>query len=90
MAAGNTVVIKVSKETSLTALLMGELIKEAGLPPGVVNILTGPGKGLGDHMVQHPLVDKVMFHVGSGALLISVLLQYLQTVLLEIDLQLQP
>jgi aldehyde dehydrogenase (NAD+) len=59
LAAGNTVVIKVSKETSLTALLMGDLITAAGLPPGVVNILTGPGKSLGDAMVEHPDVDKV-------------------------------
>jgi len=59
LAAGNTVVIKVSKETSLTALLVGDLIAAAGLPPGVVNILTGPGKSLGDAMVQHPMVDKV-------------------------------
>jgi acyl-CoA reductase-like NAD-dependent aldehyde dehydrogenase len=50
---------QVSKETSLTALLMGDLIAAAGLPPGVVNILTGPGKSLGDAMVQHPLADKV-------------------------------
>eukprot|EP00878_Enallax_costatus_P017641 GHUV01018535.1.p1 GENE.GHUV01018535.1~~GHUV01018535.1.p1 ORF type:complete len:415 (+),score=145.76 GHUV01018535.1:996-2240(+) len=70
LAAGNTVVIKVSKETNLTALLMGDILKEAGLPPGVVNILTGPGSSLGDHMVQHPLVDKVTFtgstSVGRG------------------------
>lgn len=59
LAAGNTVVIKVSKETTLTGLLMGDLIKQAGLPPGVVNILTGPGSSLGDAMVQHPDVDKV-------------------------------
>jgi aldehyde dehydrogenase (NAD+) len=70
LAAGNTVVIKVSKETTLTALLMGDIIKAAGLPPGVVNILTGPGSSLGDAMTQHPLVDKVTFtgstSVGRG------------------------
>lgn len=59
LAAGNTVVIKVSKETTLTALMMGDLILQAGLPAGVVNILTGPGSSLGDAMVEHPLVDKV-------------------------------
>jgi len=52
--------LQVSKETTLTALFMGELIKLAGLPPGVVNILTGPGTSLGDAMVEHPLVDKVI------------------------------
>lgn len=51
--------LQVSKETSLTALLMGDLLAAAGLPPGVVNILTGPGKSLGDAMVQHRLADKV-------------------------------
>lgn len=59
LAAGNTVVIKVSKETSLTALYVGDLITAAGIPPGVVNILTGPGSSLGDAMTQHPDVDKV-------------------------------
>lgn len=59
LAAGNTVVIKVSKETSLSALLVGDLVLQAGFPSGVLNILTGPGKSLGDAMVQHPLVDKV-------------------------------
>jgi aldehyde dehydrogenase (NAD+) len=59
LAAGNTLVIKVSKETSLTALLVGDLALQAGFPPGVLNILTGPGKSLGDALVQHPLVDKV-------------------------------
>jgi acyl-CoA reductase-like NAD-dependent aldehyde dehydrogenase len=59
LAAGNTVVIKVSKETPLTALYLGNLIQMAGFPPGVVNILTGPGSSLGDAMVTHPDVDKV-------------------------------
>jgi delta 1-pyrroline-5-carboxylate dehydrogenase len=65
LAAGNTVVIKVSKETSLTALLMGDLAAEAGLPPGVLNVLTGPGKSLGDAMVEHPMVDKVWRSIES-------------------------
>ncbi|WIA22257.1 hypothetical protein OEZ85_004580 [Tetradesmus obliquus] len=70
LAAGNTVVIKVSKETALTALLMGDLAIQAGLPPGVLNILTGPGTSLGDALVEHPMVDKVTFtgstSVGRG------------------------
>eukprot|EP00879_Flechtneria_rotunda_P019217 GHRR01020178.1.p1 GENE.GHRR01020178.1~~GHRR01020178.1.p1 ORF type:complete len:390 (+),score=99.31 GHRR01020178.1:177-1346(+) len=70
LAAGNTVVIKVSKETTLTALFMGDIFTQAGLPAGVVNILTGPGKSLGDALVEHPLVDKVTFtgstSVGEG------------------------
>eukprot|EP00882_Tetradesmus_deserticola_P000514 GHRQ01000566.1.p1 GENE.GHRQ01000566.1~~GHRQ01000566.1.p1 ORF type:complete len:519 (+),score=242.54 GHRQ01000566.1:206-1762(+) len=66
LAAGNTIVIKVSKETALTALMMGDLAKQAGLPPGVLNILTGPGTSLGDAMTEHPLVDKVTF-TGSTA-----------------------
>ena len=63
LAAGNTVVIKVSKETTLTALMVGDLIRQAGFPPGVVNILTGPGTSLGDAMTTHPDVDKVRLGV---------------------------
>ena len=69
LAAGNTVVLKPSKETSLSALLFAEICMEARLPKGVVNILTGPGK-MGDAIVRHPDVDKIAFtgstEVGRG------------------------
>ena len=61
LAAGCTVVLKPAEETSLTALRLGELIIEAGLPAGVVNIVTGPGETVGAALAAHPGVDKVAF-----------------------------
>ncbi|MBU6297794.1 MAG: aldehyde dehydrogenase family protein [Alphaproteobacteria bacterium] len=69
LAAGNTVVLKPSKETSLSALLFAEICAVARLPKGVVNIVTGPGK-VGDAIVRHPGIDKIAFtgstEVGRG------------------------
>lgn len=66
LACGNTVVIKAAESTPLSILVLGQLIKEAGFPPGVVNILNGYGKDAGAAMVQHELVNKVAF-TGSSA-----------------------
>ncbi|MCW2908364.1 MAG: betaine-aldehyde dehydrogenase [Actinomycetia bacterium] len=60
LAAGNTCVLKPAETTPLTALLLAEVIQEAGLPPGTVNILTGDG-ATGRALVAHPGVDKVAF-----------------------------
>ncbi|HXK09989.1 MAG TPA: aldehyde dehydrogenase family protein [Vicinamibacteria bacterium] len=60
LAAGNTVVLKPAEFTSVTALAFAELVQEAGLPPGVVNIVTGDGK-VGALLVEHPGVDKIAF-----------------------------
>jgi aldehyde dehydrogenase (NAD+) len=60
LAMGNTVVLKPAEFTSLTALLFAELAHEAGLPPGVLNILTGDGR-TGAALVDHPGVDKIAF-----------------------------
>src|SRR5256885_4165972 len=60
LAAGNTVVLKPAETTSLTALLLAEIIQEAELPPGVVNIITGAG-GTGAALVNHGDVDKIAF-----------------------------
>ena len=60
LAAGNTCVLKPAETTPLTALLLAEVIAEAGLPPGTVNILTGDG-ATGAALVAHPGVDKVAF-----------------------------
>src|SRR5258705_391231 len=60
LAMGNTVVLKPAEFTSLTALLFAELAEEAGLPPGVLNILTGDGR-TGAALVDHPGVDKIAF-----------------------------
>jgi len=60
LATGNTVVLKPAETTPLTALLFAEVCQQAGLPAGVVNILTGDGS-TGAHLVNHPGVDKVAF-----------------------------
>ncbi len=65
LACGNTVVLKPAETTPLTALKLAELIRDAGVPPGVVNILTGDGK-TGAAIVEHDGVDKVAF-TGSTA-----------------------
>lgn len=61
LATGCTIVLKPAEETPLTALLLGELILEAGFPPGVVNIVTGYGESAGAALVRHPGIDKVAF-----------------------------
>jgi len=65
LATGNTVVLKPAETTPLTALLLTEIFDEAGLPPGVVNIVTGAG-ATGSAIVNHPGVDKIAF-TGSTA-----------------------
>jgi aldehyde dehydrogenase (NAD+) len=60
LACGNTVVLKPAETTPLTALKLAEIIQEADLPPGVVNILTGDGIA-GSALVKHPGIDKVAF-----------------------------
>ncbi len=60
LAAGNTVVLKPAETTPLTALKLAELLQDVGLPPGVVNIVTGAGK-TGAALVDHAQVDKVAF-----------------------------
>ncbi|WP_322057049.1 aldehyde dehydrogenase family protein [Paraburkholderia sp. J63] len=65
LAAGCTVILKPSEQTPLTALRLGELALEAGVPPGVLNIVTGFGNPVGAAMAAHPGIDKVAF-TGSG------------------------
>ena len=61
LACGNTVVLKPAEQTPLTALRLGELIMESGVPEGVVNILPGFGETAGDALVRHRGVDKIAF-----------------------------
>jgi acyl-CoA reductase-like NAD-dependent aldehyde dehydrogenase len=61
LACGNTVILKPAEQTPLTALRLGELITEAGLPEGVLNIVTGFGPGAGSSIAEHPAIDKVAF-----------------------------
>jgi aldehyde dehydrogenase (NAD+) len=60
LACGNTVVLKPAETTPLTALKFAELVQDAGLPPGVVNIITGAGD-TGAALVNHPGIDKIAF-----------------------------
>jgi aldehyde dehydrogenase (NAD+) len=66
LACGCTVVMKPAELTSLSALRIGELALEAGLPPGVLNIVPGPGRVVGDALVNHPDVDKITFTGSPG------------------------
>jgi aldehyde dehydrogenase (NAD+) len=61
LACGNTVIVKPASQTPLTALALGEIAVEIGLPPGVLNVVTGPGAVLGQALVEHPGIDKVAF-----------------------------
>jgi len=63
LACGNVVVLKSAEQTPLSVLYLGTLIKEAGFPPGVVNIISGLGKTTGAALVQHMNVDKVHTHL---------------------------
>ena len=65
LATGNTVVLKPAETTPLTALLFAEVCQQAGLPAGVVNIVTGDGI-TGSHIVNHPGVDKIAFTGSTG------------------------
>ena len=61
LACGNTVIIKPASQTPLTALALAEIAAEVGLPPGVLNVITGPGSRVGRMLVEHPGIDKIAF-----------------------------
>jgi len=61
LAAGNCVVLKPASLSPLTALALGELAHRAGLPPGVLQVLPGPGGAIGESLVTHPRIRKVSF-----------------------------
>jgi betaine-aldehyde dehydrogenase len=61
LACGNTVVVKPAALTPLSALRLAELVLEAGIPEGVVNVLVGPGSVVGNRLVEHPDVAKIGF-----------------------------
>lgn len=65
LAAGNTIVLKPAEYTSLSALAFAEICRSAGLPPGVLNIITGDGR-TGASIVEHPGIDKVAFTGSTG------------------------
>ncbi len=61
LAAGNTVVIKIAKQSPISTLELGRICLEAGLPPGVLNVVNGSGSEVGAPLVDHPLVSKITF-----------------------------
>ncbi|HHH9268726.1 TPA: aldehyde dehydrogenase family protein [Pseudomonas aeruginosa] len=86
LATGNTVVLKSAEQTPLSAILLGQLILEAGFPPGVVNIITGLGENVGAALAAHPSVDKISF-TGSttvGRLILQAAAGNLKKVSLEL------
>ncbi len=67
IAAGNTFIFKASEKSPLGTLAMGELVKEAGFPPGVINFISGAGK-TGELLTSHMKIAKISFtgSIGSG------------------------
>jgi acyl-CoA reductase-like NAD-dependent aldehyde dehydrogenase len=61
LATGNTLILKPASATPLTAIRLGELALEAGIPPGVLNVVPGPGAEVGEAIAAHPGIDKVAF-----------------------------
>ncbi len=86
LAAGNTAVWKPSEFSSVSALEFGKLFERAGLPPGVVNIVTGFGGEIGDALVTHPKVAKVAFTGGdkTGAVVYAAAARQIKPVTLEL------
>ena len=66
LAAGNSVVLKPASLSPLTALMLGEIATAGGLPPGVLQVVTGSGSKMGDALVTHPLVRKISFTGSTG------------------------
>ena len=85
LACGNTVVLKAAEQTPLSALYLGNLIKEAGFPPGVVNILNGYGKTAGAALAEHLGVDKIAFtgSTATGKLIMKAASANLKNITLE-------
>lgn len=75
LATGNTVVLKPATITSITALMLGQVAAEIGLPNGVLNVVSGPGASVGEEIAGNPMVDKVAFtgstEVGSRIMQIA-------------------
>jgi aldehyde dehydrogenase (NAD+)/betaine-aldehyde dehydrogenase len=86
LAAGCTVVLKPAPATPLTAIELGKIALEAGLPDGVLNIVTGSGTQLGQAMVEHPGIDKIAFtgSTATGKRVAATAAQTLKRVTLEL------
>jgi aminomuconate-semialdehyde/2-hydroxymuconate-6-semialdehyde dehydrogenase len=87
LACGNAVVVKPSEETPTTTALLGEVMNEAGIPPGVFNVVHGFGPGsAGEHLTRHPGVDAVTFtgETGTGRAIMKVAAENIRDVSFEL------
>ena len=86
LAAGNTLVLKPASATPLTAIRLGELAMEAGIPAGVLNVVPGPGGEVGEAIATHPGIDKVAFtgETGTGRRIAEAAARTLKRVSLEL------
>ena len=86
LAAGNTLVLKPASATPLSALRLGELALEAGIPAGVLNVVPGPGAEVGEAIATHPGIDKVAFtgETGTGRRIAEAAAASLKRVSLEL------
>src|SRR4051812_17420177 len=86
LACGNTVIIKPASQTPLTAIALAELAAEAGIPPGVINVVPGPGSAVGQMLVEHPGIDKIAFtgDTATGRQIMRGSAETLKTITLEL------
>lgn len=86
LAAGCTVVVKPASETCLTTLLLGEILRDAGFPPGVLNVVTGSGATAGAALARHPLVRGITFtgSVETGRRIAQYAAEHVRPVVLEL------
>jgi len=86
LAAGCTAVVKPASDTCLTAVLLGDILREAGFPPGVVNVVTGAGSEAGAALARHPLVRAITFtgSVGTGQRIAQFAAEHVRPVVLEL------
>ncbi len=86
LAAGCTVILKPASPTPLTALELGKIALEAGCPPGVVNVLPGPGAVIGAHLAGHAGVDKIAFtgETATGRTIMEIAASTIKRVTLEL------
>jgi acyl-CoA reductase-like NAD-dependent aldehyde dehydrogenase len=86
LAAGCTVMLKPASYTPLTALLLGRIALDAGVPNGVLNVLPGEGAALGERIATHPIIDKIAFtgHTSNGGSLLKLAADGIKRVSLEL------
>ena len=86
LACGNTVILKPASQTPLTAIALGEIAIEVGLPPGVFNVITGSGATVGQALVEHPGIDKVAFtgDTSTGKSIMRSAAETVKTITLEL------